>query len=79
MYAKDGGNVLGLEMALGAARSILVGLIDPLGRPIHSWPLEVSAGETQVHLNVADVPSGVYFLRVSAAGMEEVRKVVIVH
>ncbi len=30
-------------------------------------------------LNVADVPSGVYFLRISALGVEEMRKVVIVH
>ena len=50
-----------------------------LGRSIRSWQLEVAAGESQVHLNVADVPSGVYFLRVSGTGVEEVKRVCIAH
>jgi len=54
-------------------------LLDPLGRPIRTWQMPVDAGERQITLNVADVPSGVYFLRISTPGVEEMRKVVIVH
>ena len=32
-----------------------------------------------ITLNVADVPSGVYFLRVTAGGVEEVKRVCIAH
>ena len=71
--------LLDLDIMLESAHQMRCQLLDPLARPIRSWSLDVAAGESQVHLNVTDVPSGVYFLRVSAAGMEQVRKVVIVH
>ena len=69
-----------LSIDYSAASSSLLGcqLLDLLGRPVRVWSMDVAAGESEVHLNVADVPSGVYFLRVSAAGVEEMRKVVIV-
>jgi hypothetical protein len=54
-------------------------LLDPLGRPIQSWQMPIESGERQIALNVADVPSGVYFLRVSGDGIDEVKKVAIVH
>ena len=54
-------------------------LSDFLGRPNRSWQFPSNDDPRDLSLMVADVPSGVYFLRVSAAGMEEVRKVVIVH
>ena len=53
--------------------------LDPIGRTVRSLQLPVDAGSQQISLNVADVPSGVYFLRISAPGVEEMRKVVIVH
>jgi hypothetical protein len=54
-------------------------LLDPLGRPIRSWQMPIESGERQITLNVADVPSGVYFLRVSGGGIDEVKKVAIIH
>ncbi|MDP4198014.1 MAG: hypothetical protein Q8922_01135 [Bacteroidota bacterium] len=36
-------------------------------------------GPRQITLNVADVPSGMYFLRLSAPGIEQVQKVCIAH
>ncbi len=54
-------------------------ILDLLGRPIHSWQMSVNAGSQQISLNVTDVSSGVYFLQISAPGLEEMRKVVIVH
>jgi hypothetical protein len=54
-------------------------LLDPLGRPVRSWQLTASDGPREITLNVADVPSGVYFLRLSGNGVDEVRRVAIVH
>jgi hypothetical protein len=54
-------------------------LLDPLGRPIRSWQMPVEAGERRITLNVADVPSGVYFLRVSDGRVDEVKRVCITH
>ena len=73
------GNFLQVLIDLPSASHQNFSLLDPLGRPIRSWQMPVDAGERQITLNVADVPSGVYFLRISAPGMEEMRKVVIVH
>jgi hypothetical protein len=56
-----------------------IGLLDPLGRPVHSWQMPVEAGERRITLNVADVPSGVCFLRVSGGGVDEVKRVAIIH
>jgi hypothetical protein len=53
-------------------------LMDLLGRIVNVWLFPVS-GPRDITLNDADVPSGVYFLRVSAPGVDEMRKVVIVH
>ncbi len=75
----DIAGIVSLDLPNSLACRCTIQLLDPLARPIRAWSLDVAAGESQVHLNVADVPSGVYFLRVSAAGMEEVRKVVIAH
>ncbi len=73
------GKLINAEIMLANSLHAKLMLLDPLGRPIRSWALDVAAGESQVHLNVADVPSGVYFLRVSAPGLEDVKKVCIVH
>ncbi len=54
-------------------------LLDPLGRAIRSWQMPVEAGGREITLNVADVPSGVYFLRISGAGIQELKKVWIAH
>jgi hypothetical protein len=47
--------------------------------PIRSWQMPVETGERRITLNVADVPSGVYFLRVTAGAVEEVKGVCIAH
>jgi hypothetical protein len=52
-------------------------ILDPLGRPVRSWQLAASDGPREITLNVADVPSGVYFLRLQGGGVDEVRKVLI--
>ena len=54
-------------------------LTDLLGRIIREWQFPAYYGARDITLNVADVPSGVYFLRVSAPGMEDMRKVAIAH
>ncbi len=56
-----------------------ISLLDLLGRPIRSWQMPMEAGERCITLNVADVPNGVYFLRVSAEGVDEIKKVCIAH
>ena len=71
--------LLSIDLSAPSSSVIRCNLLDLLGRPVRAWSLDVSAGESEVSLNDADVPSGVYFLRVSAAGGEEMRKVVIVH
>ncbi len=77
--AEENNNLLLIDVVSGKSFHPNFQLLDLLGRPIRSWQLPVDAGERQITLNVADVPSGVYFLRVSAPGVEEIRKVVIVH
>ena len=54
-------------------------LFDPLGRTVRSWQLPAESGPREITLNVADLPSGVYFLRISSPGADEVKKVAIVH
>ncbi len=68
-----------LQILLDIPKPLELALLDPLGRSVRSWQVPIGAGERQIILNVADVPSGVYFLRISAPGVEEMRKVVIVH
>jgi hypothetical protein len=68
-----------LQLVSNNLEPLSLRLLDLLGRPIRSWQMPADAGERQITLNVADVPSGVYFLRISAPGVEEIRKVVIVH
>ncbi len=53
-------------------------LMDLVGRIVNAWQFP-SFGHRDITLNVADVQSGVYFLQISAPGVEEMRKVVIVH
>jgi hypothetical protein len=53
-------------------------LMDLVGRAVNVWQFPAS-GLRDITLNVADVPSGVYFLRISVPGVKEMRKVVIVH
>ncbi|MFI5202663.1 MAG: T9SS type A sorting domain-containing protein, partial [Candidatus Kapaibacterium sp.] len=53
-------------------------LMDLLGRVVNAWQFPGS-GSRDVTLNVADVPSGIYFLRVSGSGMDKVKKVCIAH
>jgi len=72
-------NLISINLSSSVSEKFSFSLLDLLGRPIRSWQLPVDAGERQISLNVADVPSGVYFLRISAPGVEEMRKVVIVH
>ena len=79
ILASISSSFLGIDIRLQSNEVLELTLLDPLARPIRSWSLDVASGESQVHLNVADVPSGVYFLKFSAPGVEEVRKVVIVH
>ncbi|GEM_PF-2403608 len=57
----------------------IVAMIDPLGRIIHSWQLPKGDRGRQISLNVTDVPSGMYFLRVLGTGFDEVKKVMITH
>ena len=73
------GKSVDVDISLLTRDELEVVLLDPLARPIRSWSLDAQAGESEVHLNVADVPSGVYFLKLSAPGVEDVRKVVIAH
>ena len=74
-YLLSGGSLL--QLVNVEASNIT--LSDLLGRPIHSWQLPIEAGPRQITLNVADVPSGIYFLKLTAPEVEEVRKVVITH
>ena len=53
-------------------------LMDLLGRVVNSWQFPLS-GPREITLNVADVPTGIYFLRISGKGMDEVKKVCIAH
>jgi hypothetical protein len=53
-------------------------LMDLVGRIVNTWQFPAT-GPRDISLNVADVPSGVYFLQISAPGVEEMRKVVIAH
>ena len=76
VLSRDGALLLTLHSNNSATA---VQLVDPLGRIVRAWEIPIGAGDEHVTVNVADVASGVYFLRVSAAGMEEVRKVVILH
>ncbi|HZK76389.1 MAG TPA: hypothetical protein VFD13_05715 [Candidatus Kapabacteria bacterium] len=73
------GNLLSLMLWRSGWEHSSISLLDPLGRSIRSWQLPVGAGERQITLNIADVPSGVYFLRVSGEGIDEVKKVCITH
>jgi len=73
------GSEISIYMRLHDFPYVYLFLLDPLGRPIRTWQMPVEAGEQQITLNVADVPSGVYFLRVSGGGVDEVKRVAIVH
>ncbi len=72
-YLMSGGGLLRLVNV--EANNIT--LSDLLARPIRSWQMPIDPGPRQITLNVADVPSGVYFLKLTAPGVEEVRKVCI--
>jgi hypothetical protein len=54
-------------------------LSDLLGRPVRSWQFAASDGPREITLNVADVPSGVYFLRLQGDGVDEVKRVAVIH
>jgi hypothetical protein len=79
VIVNQSGNLLNLTLGSSGWEPSAISLLDLLGRPIRSWLVPVDAGERQISLNVADVQSGVYFLQVSAPGVEEMRKLVIVH
>ena len=53
-------------------------LMDLVSRIANVWSFPASSTR-DITLNIADVPSGVYFLQISARGVDEMRKVVIVH
>jgi hypothetical protein len=57
------GTLLHLILAESIVDQKSMSLLDPLGRPVRSWQLAASDGPREISLNVADVPSGVYFLR----------------
>jgi hypothetical protein len=61
------------------ASHVSLDLLDPLGRPVRSWQLAASDGPREITLNVADVPSGVYFVRLQGGGVDEVKRVAIIH
>ncbi|SRR5581483_4476649 len=71
------GNLLRVTLQKSDREPSRIILLDPVGRPIRSWQMPVGAGERQLTLNVANVPSGIYFLRVSGTGFDEVKKVMI--
>ncbi len=73
------GTSLQIWLHTDTRKPLALSLLDLLGRPIRSWQLPVDAGERQITLNVADVPSGVYFIRISGGGIDEVKKVCIMH
>lgn len=75
MQLYSNGGLLVLTDAVASA----ISLSDALGRPIHSWQLPVDPGPREITLNVADVPSGIYFLKLTAPDVEEVRRVCIAH
>jgi hypothetical protein len=56
-----------------------VALLDALGRPVRSWQLAATDGPREITLNVSDAPSGVYFLRLQGDGVDEVKRVAIIH
>jgi hypothetical protein len=68
-----------LQILLDTWEPLALALLDPLGRSVRSWQVPVDSGERQITLNIADVPSGMYFLRVSGTGIDEVKKVAISH
>jgi hypothetical protein len=68
-----------ITLSISSSKPNFYILLDPLGRPVRSWQMPVEAGERRITLNVADVPSGVYFLRVSGGGVDEVKRVCITH
>jgi hypothetical protein len=57
----------------------LISILDLVGRPIRSWQLAASDGPHEIMLNVSDVPNGVYFLRLQGNGVDEVKRVAIIH
>ncbi len=71
--------LLTIDLALTSSSKTSLQLLDILGRPVRAWAMEVAAGESRITLNNADVPSGVYFLKLTAPGVEEVRRVCIAH
>lgn len=73
------GSLLYLTLLKSEAINSSLVLLDPLGRPVRSWQLAASDSPREITLNVADVPSGVYFLRLHGDEVDEVRKVAIVH
>ena len=56
-----------------------IALTDLVGRTIRTWQFPRFDVPREITLNVADVPSGVYFLRVTGGGVDEVKKVCITH
>jgi hypothetical protein len=73
------GGLLHVSFLNVASDQISFGLMDPLGRPVRSWQLAANDGPREISLNVADVPSGVYFLRLRGGGLDEVKRVAIIH
>ncbi|HET9135793.1 MAG TPA: hypothetical protein VFO76_04085 [Candidatus Kapabacteria bacterium] len=53
-------------------------LRDPLGRPVRGWQLNAGDAERQITLNIADIPTGIYFLMLEAPQKKEVRKLAII-
>jgi hypothetical protein len=72
-------NSLTLHLLCLQVPNFMISLLDPLGRPIRSWQLAASDGPREITLNVADVPSGVYFVRLQGGGVDEVKRVAIIH
>ena len=58
-------------------RVFTISLLDPLARAIRSWQIPAGTGAERITLNIADVPSGIYFLKLEGQGIGEVKKLAL--
>ena len=61
------GNTLRLSALIARSAPVKLTICDGAGRLLRQWAQPVTANQLQADINVADLPAGTYFLRLSAA------------